>query len=190
MAGMRAVDPRVSYAELGRWPDDGRRYELYEGEPIVVPSPNIRHQIVVSNLNAVLRVYARRTGGLALVAPLDVVLSKYDVLEPDVVYFGPAKRARLVLTEPAYVVPDLAIEVLSRSTEARDRGRKMVVLARYRLPEYWLADPAAQIVEVYVLQAGQLVPHDTYERLNTIESPTLSGLRIGVEAVFADSAAE
>jgi len=40
---MRAVDPRVSYAEVARWPDDGRRYELYDGEAIVVPAPNFPH---------------------------------------------------------------------------------------------------------------------------------------------------
>lgn len=190
MAGMRAVDPRVSYAELEQWPDDGRRYELYEGEPIVVPSPDIRHQIVVSNLDALLREYARRSGGLALVAPLDVVLSPYDVLQPDVVYFGVQKRAGLALTEIPHVVPDLAIEVLSRSTEARDRGRKMALLARHRLPEYWLIDAVAQNVEVYALRSGQLALHGTYERRDTLHSPTLTGLRARVESVFANCTAE
>jgi len=178
MAGMRAVDPRVSYAELEQWPDDGRRYELYEGEPIVVPSPNIRHQIVVSNLHDLLREYAQNTHGLALVSPLDIVLSQYDVLQPDAVYFGPEKRGLLVLTEAAHAVPDLAVEVLSRSTELRDRGRKMTLLARYGLPEYWIVDPSAQIVEVYALAAGDLRLDRAYERDQAFDSPGLRGLRV------------
>jgi hypothetical protein len=39
MAGMKALDPRVTFAELQLWPDDGRRYELSDGEVIVVPMP-------------------------------------------------------------------------------------------------------------------------------------------------------
>ena len=136
MAGMRAVDPRVSFAELSAWPDDGRRWELYEGEPIAVPAPNWRHQRVVVELVTMLKDYEHRAGGGVVVAPFDIVLSDYDVLEPDVVFFGPRKRALLDPLEAAYIVPDLAVEVLSRSTEARDRGRKMMLLARYGLPEY------------------------------------------------------
>ena len=53
MAAMKAVDPRVSFAELERWPDDGRQYELYDGEVIVVPTPLPRHQRVALNVQRV-----------------------------------------------------------------------------------------------------------------------------------------
>ena len=76
MAGMRAVDPRVSYAELARWPDDGRRYELYDGEAIVVPAPNWRHQRILNNLFEILREHERRSGGAVVIAPFDIVLSE------------------------------------------------------------------------------------------------------------------
>ena len=156
MAGMRAVDPRVSFAELSAWPDDGRRWELYEGEPIAVPAPNWRHQRVVVEVVTTLKDYEHRAGGGVVVAPFDIVLSEYDVLQPDVVFFGARKRALLDPLEAAYIVPDLAVEVLSRSTEARDRGRKMMLLARYGLPEYWLVDPAHQFVEVHALSEDRL----------------------------------
>jgi Uma2 family endonuclease len=91
MAGMKAVDPRVSYAELAGWPDDGRRYELYDGEAIVVPAPNLRHQRVLLRVTELLRDYERRDGGGVVFAPFDIVLSDYDVLQPDAVYFGPEK---------------------------------------------------------------------------------------------------
>ena len=47
---MHAADRRVTYAEMLEWPDDGRQYELYDGEAIVVPSPFPRHQRVAFNI--------------------------------------------------------------------------------------------------------------------------------------------
>ena len=71
----RATDPRVTFAELQEWPDDGRRYELYDGEVIVVPGPIPRHQRVAANVAEVLKHYERATGGLVFSAPLDIVLA-------------------------------------------------------------------------------------------------------------------
>ncbi len=50
MRRVEAVKPRVSFADLQRMPDDGNRYELYDGELVVVPSPLLRHQIVAGRL--------------------------------------------------------------------------------------------------------------------------------------------
>jgi len=187
MAGMRAVDPRVTYAELCAWPDDGKRYELYDGEAIVVPAPNWAHQRVIVALTARLREYERMAGGGVVAAPFDIVLSQHDVLQPDVVYFTAAKRALIQPTEGAYMVPDLAVEVLSRSTERRDRGRKMELLARYGLPEYWLIEPFEHTLEVFVRSsADTLTAAGAYERSDQFTSPTLPELRFPVAALFED----
>ena len=87
LVSARIADPRVSFAELEEWPDDGRQYELYDGEVIVVPAPSGRHQRVAIHIEAVLREYERATGGLMFHAPFDVVLSEHDVIQPDVVFF-------------------------------------------------------------------------------------------------------
>jgi len=89
---MRATDPRVTFAELQEWPDDGRRYELYDGEVIVVPSPFPRHQRVAVNVEEILREYERATGGLVFLAPMDIVFSEHDVVQPDVVFFRQERR--------------------------------------------------------------------------------------------------
>ena len=184
---MRAVDPRVTYAELCAWPDDGKRYELYDGEAIVVPAPNWTHQRIISALNELLREYERRTGGGVVAAPFDIVLSQYDVLQPDVVYFTAEKRARIQPTEGAYLVPDLAVEVLSRSTARRDRGRKMELLAHYGLPEYWLIEPFERTLEVFVRGGGEtLSAAGVFEPSNEFTSPTLNGLRFPVDVLFDD----
>jgi len=186
MAGMRAVDPRVSYAELATWPDDGRRWELYAGEPIAVPTPNWRHQRVVLKLAGILGDYEHLGGGGVVVAPFDIVLSDYDVLQPDVVFFGREKRARLNPLEVGYLVPDLVVEVLSRSTEARDRGRKMAVFARHELPEYWLVDAQARELEVYARSAGSLSLIRVFESGTRVSSATLPGLSFDLDRLFTD----
>ena len=187
MAGMRAVDPRVTYDELCAWPDDGKRYELYDGEVIVVPAPNWAHQRIITALIELLKAYEHTNGGGVVAAPFDIVLSQYDVLQPDVVYFTAEKRARIQPTEGSYVVPDLAVEVLSRSTARRDRGRKMELLARFGLPEYWLIEPFERTLEVYVRgEDSQLVESGAYDRQQEFASPTLPSLRFPVARLFED----
>ena len=119
MAPVETVRPRLTFADLERMPDDGRRYELYDGEVVVVPSPLLRHQIVQHRLTELLCAYAREHGGLAAGAPLDIVFSEHDVLQPDVVYFSPE---HMHLLDPDTAIrhpPDLCVEVLSPSTARR-----------------------------------------------------------------------
>ena len=67
MPPVKLMRPRVSYADLERAPEDGRRYELYDGEVFVVPSPLPQHQIVAQRLWRMLDDYASGYGGLAIV---------------------------------------------------------------------------------------------------------------------------
>jgi Uma2 family endonuclease len=184
MAGMSAVDPRVSYAELAAWPDDGRRYELYGGEPIVVPAPVNRHQFVVMELIALLHEHREVHGGLVLASPVDVVLSQYDVLQPDVVWFHRDRAHLLGLDEVVLVVPDLAIEVLSRSTEMRDRGRKMKLLAKHALPEYWLIDPKRCRIEIYRNESGRFDLAGEYGEADEVMSCALAPMRFTARRLF------
>ena len=82
--------------------------------------------------------------------------------------------------------PDLAVEVLSRSTARRDRGRKMEMYARYGVPEYWIVDPVANTIEVYVLAAGAYDLAGTYDSRSGVLSPTLPGLSFAASRIFAE----
>ena len=88
---------RVSYADLERWPEDARRYELYDGEVFEIPSPIPLHQIVSARLCLALEGYVRAHGGIVLYAPLDIVLTEYDVVQPDLLVFT---RDRQHLVDP------------------------------------------------------------------------------------------
>jgi Uma2 family endonuclease len=76
------------------------------------------------------------------------VFSEYDVLQPDVVFFDAERRHRLDLRSAIRIVRNLVVEVLSRSTAARDRGRKRSVFAHYGVPEYWIVAPSVKTLEV------------------------------------------
>ena len=183
---MRATDPRVTFAELQEWPDDGRRYELYDGEVIVVPSPFPRHQRVAVNVEEILREYERATGGLVFLAPMDIVFSEHDVVQPDVVFFRQERRHLVDMMAATRAAPDLAVEVLSRSSEARDRGRKMQLLARYGVPECWIVDPVKNTLEIHLLRGPayeRVAAHDEHEQ---VQSPTLADLSFPAARVFVE----
>ncbi len=186
MATMKAVNQRVSFAELQQWPEDGRRYELYDGEVIVTATPLPRHQRVAMHVGDVLLDYERAAGGLVFAVPIDIVFSEYDVLEPDVVYFCEARRHVVDMMKATRAAPDLAVEVLSRSTERRDRGRKLQMLARYGVPEYWIVDPDDNTLEIYTNGGGSLELAATFGERDEIASPTLPDLKFQASRIFVE----
>ena len=177
-SGVNAAPSRVSFADLEGWPEDGRRYELYDGEVSVVPSPIPLHQMVSARLYLVLEEYTRAHGGVVLYAPLDIVLTDFDVVQPDLLLFT-AARAHLV--KPRQVTrhaPDLAIEILSPSTAPNDRGRKPQLLARHAVREYWLVDPNAVTIEVHCLAGDRLTLAHSAGAADMVQSVLLPQLRL------------
>ncbi len=144
---------RVGYKADYIWntPDDGNRYEVIDGELHVTPPPSFRHQSTVAAL--FLRVgqhVERHELGKLLPAPLGVVLHEETGIQPDLVYFSHA-RAGIVSERGLEGAPDLVVEVLSPSTRANDRGKKMVSYALGGIPFYWIVDPTARSLEEYRL---------------------------------------
>jgi Uma2 family endonuclease len=184
MAGVALNMRRVSYADMERWPDDGRRYELYDGEVFELPSPFPVHQIIAARLHIALEMCVRERGGIVLFAPLDIVLTDYDVVQPDLLLFT-AERAGVV--HPSKVTraaPDLAIEILSPATAANDRGRKRALLARHGVREYWLVDPDARTIEIFSLRLERLVSQGTQSGDALVSSPLLPDLALRASALF------
>lgn len=189
MAAVKAASPRVSFADLERWPEDGRRYELYDGEVYVVPSPLPLHQVVSANLHLALTEYVREHGGVVLYAPLDIVLTDYDVVQPDLLLFTRQRQDLIDLRKVTRYAPDLAIEILSPSTASNDRGRKMKLLARHGVQEYWLVDPDAISIDVYGLRGDQFLMASTATGTEVVHSPLLPALELRPTDVVPDPAA-
>jgi Uma2 family endonuclease len=185
MPPVSVVPTRVTFADLQQFPDDGHRYELYDGEVIVVPAPILLHQRVALRVYDVLNEYERANGGLVVVSPIDVVFRDDTVLQPDVLFIAASRRHLVDLREPIRIPPDLVAEVLSPSTSMRDCGRKMQIYAREGVAEYWLIDPLAEILEIHALRSGAYESVAEGRPGLTVSSAVLPGLRFDVARVFA-----
>ena len=183
MRRVEDVRPPVSFADLQRVPDDGKHYELYDGELRVVPAPFPIHQRVVARLLDVFLDFSKRAGGEVFTAPFDIVLSDFNVIEPDLIYFGPESVTRIKPREYVRFTPELAVEVLSPSTARIDRGPKRELVARYGLPEYWVVDPDAHSLEVSTL-VGTRYREPRILHSGRYESITRPGLAIDVQQLF------
>ena len=128
-------------------PTDGNRYEIILGDLYVTPAPSPTHQRACAELYMALRTYIDRHGiGELFFSPIDVEFAPDTMVEPDLVLF-PRLPGSL---PPRFRGSDgalLAIEVLSPSTARSDRQEKRALYQRERVPEYWIVDLDARIVE-------------------------------------------
>ena len=164
---------------------DDQKVEFVEGE-IVIHSPDRHRHIVAKNhLLALLGAYVRMNSlGEVLDEKCLCVFPRNDY-EPDIVFFSPAKAAGFESETMLFPVPDLVIEILSNSTEARDRGVKYDDYEAHGVGEYWIIDPVAESIEQYVVEAGRfqlLLKSGSGE----IASRVVSGFRIPIRAIFED----
>ena len=124
-------------------PDDGRRYEVLDGELLVSPSPSPPHQRAVGELFLILGPFVSSHGlGEAFVAPADVEFSDDRMVQPDV-FVAP----EIVTSWREMKAPLLIIEILSSSTARADRIKKRRVYQEERIPEYWIVDIEGGVVE-------------------------------------------
>jgi Uma2 family endonuclease len=147
----------LTYADYAALPDDGRRYELIDGELIEMTAPSLWHQIVLANLVYALDAYVReRSLGIVLFAPLDVIFADTSVTEPDLIYIAPNRTDRMA---PRGIegAPTLLVEVLSPSNRGHDRVVKFGLYARYGVPFYWIVDPEGRELHAYRLEEGAYV---------------------------------
>jgi Uma2 family endonuclease len=148
MATHRVV---LTYEDYAALPDDGRRYEIHEGELSVTPAPGTRHQRISGSLYMLLRGHVETTAsGEVLYAPVDVILSSTTVVQPDLIYVD-ATRAAAVSARGIEGPPSLVVEVISPSTPRIDRTTKFQLYARYQIPFYWIVDPDARAIDAYEL---------------------------------------
>ena len=144
----------LTYRDYEALPDDGRRYELHDGQLFVTAAPGVPHQRVVGRLFVLLRQHVEDHHlGEVLVSPVDCILSETTVVQPDIVYVE-SSRGSLVSTRGIEGPPTLAVEVVSHSTAQVDRGAKLQLYARLGIPHYWIVDPEQRGIDAYAAAEG------------------------------------
>jgi Uma2 family endonuclease len=174
-------------ADLEQFPDDGRRYEIINGELFVTRAPHWKHQIVASNIVSALITWSRVSGlGEAAINP-GLVFSETDSVIPDVVWAS-HERLEQMLNEAGHLVtaPELVVEVLSpgEKNERRDRESKLKLYSSYGVLEYWIADRQQRKVEVYRRDQGILKLAATLYSEDELSSPLLPGFSPQVKQFF------
>lgn len=177
---------KFTYEDYKNLPgSETKRYELIEGELIMVPSPTFEHQDISVHLEFALYEFVHKHNlGTVLHAPLDVVLDDENVFQPDIIFISKA-RSHIIHKEAIQGAPDLVIEILSPSTGERDRTVKKKLYARAGVTEYWLVDPESKTVEVLKLGAAGFERVALYKKNETLTSPLLQGLQISLKEVFS-----
>ena len=177
---------KLTYEDYLHWPEDGKRHEILDGEHRVTPAPTPRHQSVVSNFHLLLAAFVRdRQLGRVWTAPLDVVLSDFDVAQPDLVFLSSGRSALLRDTH-IQGAPDLVVEVLSPSSRRTDAITKRHLYEKHGVGEYWLADPEVETVEVFRLtgEGYRRTAQLSREAGEVLESPLFPGLRLPLRDLF------
>jgi Uma2 family endonuclease len=141
MAVRDTVRRKLTYEDYVLFPEDGQRHEILEGEHYVMPAPSLEHQDVVMALSVKLGLFVReRRLGRVYPAPTDVLFSRHDIAQPDLLFVS-NERADILTKANVQGAPDLVIEILSDSSRRRDETLKREIYERAGVLEYWLIDP-------------------------------------------------
>lgn len=168
--------------------DDGVHRELIDGEIFVTPSPASRHQRLSLRLTLGLGNHLERhpEQGELFVARFDVVMTPYDVVEPDLlVVLG--DQQDILTQKHVQGAPGLVIEILSPSTRKRDLTLKRRLFEREGVREYWIVDPDRNSIAVYRCDADGTMPlAATLEARNAekLTTPLLPGWELTLERFF------
>lgn len=162
------------------------KIEFIDGEVVLHSPARKRHLDASALLMNLLSNHVRMNRlGTVLMEKCLCVFPRNDY-EPDLVYFGPEKTAALRADTMKFPVPDFVVEILSESTEARDRGVKFEDYAAHGVAEYWIVDPEAETVEQYLPgESGYALKIKA--ATGTVTSEAIAGLTLPVRAIFDES---
>jgi Uma2 family endonuclease len=176
-----------TYEDLLLLPEDGLRHEIIDGEHYVNASPVTRHQRVSYRLVLAIGKYLEQHPlGELFFAPLDIVFTRYDVVEPDLLYISNERR-EIVTTKNIQGSPDLLIEILSQSNKRYDEITKHALYERTGVGEYWVVDPVASVVRIFRRNAAGLYEQAAKLSENdSLTSPLFPTLEIHLQRIFSD----
>ena len=180
---------KLTYDDLLELPEDRLRHELIDGEHFVTPAPSLRHQAIVLNIGSSLLAHVRARGlGRVFVAPLDVLFSKIDVVEPDVLFVGRARQKDVLRKEHLVGAPDLVVEVGSKWTRRRDETIKQKLYEKFAVPEYWIVNPVSNRITVFRLGDAMyaMTQQLSLEAGDVLTTPLLPGLEMPLADIFED----
>lgn len=162
---------------------EGAPYQLIHGKLIFMASAKTNHQIISNNLSLEISIQVKKHKlGEILTAPMDVHFDKKNIFQPDLLFVSIKRKA--IIKDWIMGAPDFVVEILSKSTEKRDRNQKMQTYGQYEVIEYWIVNLSAENIEVYHNKNKEMQLVQTAEKNNTIVSKAIDGFELDVAKIF------
>jgi Uma2 family endonuclease len=189
MAGAKMAMLRWTSKDLESLPDDGKRYEIVDGQLYVSKQPNWYHQHICLRLGGLLDAWSVQTkAGKANAAP-GVIFADDEDVAPDIIWISRERLTSALQPDgKLHSAPELVVEVLSPGTTnvARDREAKLKLYSRRGVLEYWIVNWQERYLEVYRREEAILKLHSTLYEGDILQSPHLPGFSCQVSQIFAD----
>ncbi len=177
----------LTIADLELMPEDGKIYEMIEGEIIVSRAPDLLHQEVSGNLFQSIKNYLDQNAvGKVWLTP-GGIFDEFNSVIPDLAFVSSERLNDLILEGRIKGAPELMIEIISPGAVNRRRDRivKKQTYGRFGVKEYWVIDPENRMVEIYALDGREMKLAATLTGEDEITSSLMAGYRFKVESVFA-----
>ncbi len=184
---------RWTSGDLELLPDDGKHYEIIDGELYVSKAPRYEHQRACANTLFLLGQWSRQTRLGEVVSSPGIVFADDDDVIPDLVWISRERRDQILGHDGHFhAAPELVIEALSftGNNERRDREAKLKLYSRRGVKEYWLINWLMRQVEVYRRRGRGLQLVAKLQASQTLASPLLPGFSCQVAEIFADYLAD
>ena len=186
MQQTRVIEPLITIYDLEATPDDGKIYELFEGELSVAKAPSLNHQQLILRIGTILTNYLDQNPVGQIWATPGVIFDELNSAIPDLVFVAKDRIPQIAGGIHIVGAPDLAIEILSPGSEnvRRDQIVKRQTYARFGVKEYWIVDPIVELIEIARLQNNILASIGKFRNENEIASPLLPNLSFRAKSVF------
>lgn len=175
------IETRFTYADYAKW-DDDQRWELIDGFAYnMTPAPRTKHQDLLGNLFREISVYLKGKQCRSFLAPTDVVLNDFNVVQPDLLVVCDRSKITDANIQGA---PDLIIEILSPSTSRKDRREKKSLYEQFSVREYILVDPSNEVVQRFVHTDGRYGAEEIFGWDETMQIAIFPDLVLNLWEIF------
>lgn len=179
---LKGVSQKFTWSDYCTWPDE-ERWEIINGVAYnMTPAPSVKHQIVAGKFFSQLEQKLKNKTCKPFIAPVDVILSEYDIVQPDVIVVCDTNKITDANIKGA---PELVVEILSPATALKDLREKKHLYEKSGVKEYIVIDPLEEYVERFCLGAdGTYTKGEVFGPLEALPFKSLEGIEANLREIF------
>ena len=179
---VKKATQKYTWNDYLTWPNE-ERWEIIDGVAYnMTPAPSVRHQNITGKLYSQLEQKLKNKACKPFIAPTDVILSEYDIVQPDVFVVCDKNK----ITESNIKgAPDLVVEILSPATALKDLREKKNLYEKSGVKEYIVIDPLEEYVERFWLGGDGVYDRgEVFGPQDALQLKSLEGIEVNLWEVF------